>query len=143
MNKLLVACSLVAAISCLPGCAGGLSEMCAKALPVMTKSNSLATDASIALENAADVITRSTSLSPDQKAEAQVKIETARVALQAASSALALVKDTCQAQDVASIFKDFLAAWATIRPFLALLGNTGAGGVVLSDPVVWRTHGGK
>lgn len=137
----LCAAAIVTSAVCTMGCVGPLSEACAKALPVLSESQSLATDAAIALESASDAIDKS-SLPTDQKYKAQAQIENARIALQAASSVLTAASNACTAPNVSTIFRDFLTAWAAIRPFLAIIGGTG-GGATVQDPMVWRLNAGK
>ena len=134
--KIVTLCAAVVTAACTTGCVGPLSEMCAKALPVLSQANSLSTDASIALEAASDAIDKS-DLPADQKYKAQVQVENARIALQAASAALTLVDKECREPNISTIFRDFMTAWAAIRPFLALIGGTG-GGATVQDPMVWR-----
>ena len=142
MNLVTICSSVVIAGSiCTMGCVGPLSETCAKALPVLTEANSLSTDASIALENASEAVDKTTALTPEQRAAVQVQLNNARLALQAASGASTLLSGACQEPDPASIFRDFLTAWAAIRPFLALLGDVG--GSTIQDPMVWRLNAGR
>lgn len=115
------------------GCSA-FSSACAKALPVLTAAEAYMADAQVSLDQAEQVV----EAMPEGKVRdaAFVALADARAALRVAASQAALASTACSQPDLPTLFKAFAIAWDALKPFLALLGGTGASSV--ADPEAYR-----
>jgi acyl-CoA reductase-like NAD-dependent aldehyde dehydrogenase len=121
----LVLGALVGVLITLPGCSA-FRGACADAVPTLSQGQSLVADAALALQDAEDAVQ---TLPPADRAKALDAIAKARTSLRAAAATLAAASTACSSPSLGEVFAAFAEAWTYVRPFVALLGGTGAASV--------------
>lgn len=111
-----------------------LTQACAKALPVLNQTTTIAQDAAQAVAQAQTYID---ALPPDLRAKAAPILERAREALRAAAKVSNDAATACVAPDPITQFAAFVKAWNDLKPFLTLFGGAnGAIQAAVADPIV-------
>jgi hypothetical protein len=112
----------------------GCHDVCVQTAPARATASILIDDAQTSLQQALVVVTQINN--PEMREKALVALNAAVAALRASEKALHGAETACTSPDIDSIFKDFVAAWKILAPFLSLLGGPSAGSQVATPLVV-------
>ena len=115
-----------------------LNDACVKTAAARGAAAALVDDAQLSLAQAQNVI--STINNPEVRAKALAALAGAEAALQSATRVLHGLEGACTSPDVAAVFRDFVAAWKLLAPFLTMFGGPNAGGQVAAPMVVGMAH---
>ena len=115
------------------GCAAALSELqaaCVAAVPVFGQIQTYASDAEVAVDQAAAV---EQLLPPDAAAALTVAVDAARVALRVVIAGSNAAIKLCNSPDLATAFAEFEKAWSSVEQ--ALASATTAGKLKMAKPI--------
>jgi len=128
ISKFVIIGSLLAASSSM-GCFAP-KDACVKTVAERATANALASDASLSLQQAENVISH---ISNDTvRKEALAYVQEAREALREVADKLSDIDAVCKALDNQALFANFIAIWTKIAPFVAAM--TGPNGQPLVTP---------
>jgi hypothetical protein len=129
---------ILIALACVIPTVSGCSDACLKTAAERGSILVLFEDAHVAVGQAEAAI----ALMPagEQKDKAMGYLDACRQGLRAASELMRKVDGACAATDVVAVFKEFVAAWQLLAPFLTLMAGPNAVSRVQDPLVVKMVH---